>query len=218
MIKKLLLISTFLLVSTGILHSQIVDKYSAGISGNMSNIISDDIDDFRDYQFGYGIGFWARKNITPRLGLVSGLEFSAVRFQLDIPTVETTPDGTPTGTISRAKTTSSLFILSVPLLFHIDIPLGLYAQAGPRFDFEIASNNKEIDDSIIPGEDRLSDFTEFFTFGWSAGLGKKFGILGAQLDVGFRFNGDITDLVRDSGFADLKKHRVDLWIKLPLPF
>ena len=149
---------------------------------------------------------------------MGGLEFSAVRFQLDFESIEIDPDDTNISNIVRDKTTSSLFILSLPVLAEIELPLGFYGQLGPRVDFEIASNNGTADNFIIKIEDKLSDFSEFLTFGWSAGVGNKIGIAGLELDIGFRFNTDITDFIRDDGFTDMKKQRVDFWIKLPLPF
>ena len=98
MLKKLILIFFIIIfATTGKLYAQLIDEYSTGVSGNISNIISNDIDNFRDYQFGYGIGFWGKKNLTPRFGLVGGLEFSAVRFQFDVESIETDVNGTPTG-------------------------------------------------------------------------------------------------------------------------
>ena len=122
------------------------------------------------------------------------------------------------GNVFRDKTTSSLFILSLPVLAEIELPLGFYGQLGPRADFEIASDNGTVNISGIETEDTLSDFSESFTFGWSAGVGNKIGIAGLEIDIGFRFNTDVTDFIRDDGFADTKKQRIDFWIKLPLPF
>lgn len=111
-------------------------------------------------------------------------------------------------------------MLSVPILMNIKGPARFFGYIGPRLDFELGSDNGvakyDTGSTQIRKEDNLSDHSEFFVAGWSAGLGKRFNIGDIDPAISFRYSGDFSQLVRDDRFVDLHKRRFEVLVDIPL--
>ena len=191
--------------------AQFFDSYSVVAIGNRSNVINNDFQNFRNYKFGFGLGAHASKKLSTRFTLVTGLELSALRYELETSGVVLDSNGIPTGETYGDKAVSSLFILSIPAMIKINLPANYHGYIGPRLDIELGSQkgvlNFEVQDNQFREKDKLSNYSELLVPGWTAGIGKRFDFGGIQPYLELRYSGDLTNIVLNEGFLNMRKKR-----------
>ena len=222
---KILILFILLLVPVCNSFSQIFDEIGVSLSGNQSNIVIDEVENFRNPAFGYGFGLFTEKKIVNAIQILSKLEYSARRYELDLVMEERSFNGEPTGETFGDKTTSTLHIISIPILMKIQsekILPSLYLAFGPRLDLEVGAKKGKIKydyrGDTFKTEDSLSDYSESVIWGFSATLGFDFKIFDHDINIDGRYNHDLSDLTQDDGFLSMRKRSFDIWLNIPFSF
>lgn len=202
-------------------NAQLFDSYHLGVSFNATDINWDFEDDPRKYGHGFGLSISAVKHISDRFFISSSAELSNRSTRLDLGTIEERNiQGDVVGSFTPEMTRSTITLLSVPVTMGVQTVKGLYGYTGPRLDFKIASTNGETTMEYQVGtfveEDRVYELADNISYGWSAGIGKSFSWLQRSFNAELRFNADLSRLIRDEGFVEIRKNSIDLWIKLAL--
>lgn len=208
-----------ILCTSQITKAQFFNSYSAGISGNLTTITSNQLEDFREYAPGMGVGIQGKHQLKERLNLILGAEFILRRAGYNR-TIQTRNDDGVVLEEFNSEFVSSLFLVSIPILLEINTPSKIYAHFGPRIDIKtgFVNGNTKVETSTGTFRDNDSIFENAETFGYgiSAGIGRHFNVSGRMVNIEFRYNNDFSELIRERDFISLKKRSFDLWIHFNL--
>tara|TARA_R110000868_G_scaffold408293_5_gene690992 strand:- start:24094 stop:24759 length:666 start_codon:yes stop_codon:yes gene_type:complete len=215
LISRTLLLGIILCTSQ-ITKAQFFDGYSAGISGNLTTITADEIEDFREYASGIGIGMQGKHQLKEHLNLIIGAEFILRRAGYSR-TIQTRNDDVVLEEF-KSEFVSSLFLVTIPLFLEVNTPSNFYAQFGPRIDIKTGFKNGktkvETSTGTFRDNDSIFENTETLGYGISAGLGRKFSFGGKTIAIEGRYNSDFKDLIRDNNIISLKKRSFDIWVQV----
>ena len=200
--------------------AQLFNEYSLAVSGTSFDLHVDDFESFRNPGIGFAAAFYAERDFGKFFSLRPGIEFAVNRWELKFRVNETDGMGVPTGLSTEDETTSAAYFLSIPVVANVKLPYGISLHAGPRLDVLLGTTNGEIElrTSVITIRDEESVFDEAETLGlgWFAGVEKNLKFFGKNLYLGARINRDFTRLIREDGFLDVYKRRVDVSVRIPV--
>ncbi len=198
-------------------NAQFINGYSFGISGNYTTVASNQVEGFRNYAPGIGLGGYISHSLKEHLNLLIGLESIVRRVGSDRVIQVRDEQGEVNGEY-RSKFTSSLFLISIPVLLEINTPSKFFGRFGPRLDFKTGFINGETEVETESGKfrdnDSLFENAETFNYGISVGLGRRFFVNDRRINIELRYNNDFAELIRKREFISLQKQSFDLWISL----
>lgn len=149
-------------------------------AGTFSNWWGDDSDD-APWGLGFNAGLGAKIGVNDMFALNPELDFALRRLSDD-------------------DATFREFALEVPVFFRVQPIKQFFVEAGPSFNFNLHSEIEDNTDENLAGTVNMDDNTNTFEFGLAFGVGTSLPV-GSGLDVDFRFNLGLTDIMDEVNYG-----------------
>jgi len=186
--KKVMLSLGLLMAVAGAANAQATFGVKAG--GSLTTVNQKGDDDSK-YKFGAHGGVFANFGISDMFSIQPELLFSMKGSKSE----ETTTIG---GTTYTSKGTQSLNYIDIPVMVKVSTGgdnNGLFFEAGPQLGILLSAKNEvEVTGAASTNTD-IKDLLNTVDFGYGVGLGYQ--VESGPL-VGLRYNGGITDIVKDN--------------------
>ena len=183
-------------------NAQLVDNYSLNFSIHESLAFSTDRTTVREPLLGWEIGFSVEKEILDRFSLSSGAHLTRVRFGLE------------------DVGASHVTYLTVPVDLKLMFPWKIFAKAGPKIMFKVASRDAKEPTNIngFPGYigDGFASAADFFVPGWNIGIGKEFSLFGFDPWIEICYGEDFKSFSGYDGLIKMNKRMRKVSIGIPL--
>ncbi len=214
--KKLIVVSLFILVSTS--FSQLISSYGfkAGLTASKQKWVYSNIQYFAgfttdlDYKYGFNCGVFAESSIVPLFDVVAEMNYiqKGGKDKL-IKTLADSPDGSgETTTWTIHLNYLNLSLLAKPKLSVLG--LNAYFLLGPSYDHNVA-NYSWVDGENLEG----IDFLKEDLFSVKFGAGSEFNISNLKFLVEILYDYNLNHLYKNQ-YVDMTTHSLDFRIGMKL--